>query len=263
MPDEDYRKRINAIVDAADGKDPFKDLLVWANEPDDPKRKAERFNALADWAGAHKRQVEESDQKKRWAKRQRIWRKRAKELAQKQADWEDPGFEDGGWHPEAIRTGVVSPVGSFVTSHKRLVWHSTEGSSLPSYAGTNPHFTIDAARGVLYQHQSVAGAARALVNASGGVETNRQGAIQVEIVGFAAQSQDWSDDFYAELADLARWIEAHCSVKRECSVSFPGGGQTAHLSSDAWLNYEGHCGHCSVPENEHWDPGKLDIDKVI
>ena len=46
-----------------------------------------------------------------------------------------------------------------------------------------PHFTIDLRDGEIHQHISLAEAARALKNTSGGVETNRAGTIQIEIIG--------------------------------------------------------------------------------
>ena len=169
---------------------------------------------------------------------------------------------DGGWHPDAIRTGVVAPVGPFLSGiPKRLVWHTTEGSSLPTYAGSNPHFTLNARNGTLYQHQSVSGASRTLRNDTGGVETNRQGAIQVEVIGFASQSPNWSDGEYAELAELARWIEARCGVARRCDVAFVAG--RAEMSASKWQGYSGHCGHQHIPENDHWDPGAMKIAKVL
>src|SRR5215211_7280790 len=48
---------------------------------------------------------------------------------------------------------------------------------------SDPHFTVDAT--IKYQHLDTGMAARALRNRSGGVQTNRESAIQIEVVGFA------------------------------------------------------------------------------
>lgn len=262
MADENYRAHISALWQRE--ARPLKALWQWALEPTEPSRKAARFNALADWAGAHKRNADHDTEAWRdWKRRQKVYRRKADKLGRRAGGWDDPGVEDGGWHPDARRVGVVSPAGSFSGGPPRLVWHTTEGYGLPSYSGSNPHFTIDPETGVLYQHQSVEGTARALVNASGGVETNSRSSIQVEIIGFAGQSQTWDEEAYGHLAELARWIEKHCGVARECGVSFAGAGATPHMSNDKWLGYAGHCGHQHVPENAHWDPGAFRIDLVL
>jgi len=231
---------------------PLDALWEWAK-----RQGHDRWHALAEWAGSHKRREDhDTEEWRAWRKRQRIYRKMAKD------DPDVPGIEDGGWHPDARRVGVIGGIGSLVGPH-RIVWHTTEGSGLPSYSGSNPHFTLDIQSGNLYQHQDVRQGARGLVNAPGGVETNREGAIQIELIGFAAHSQNWSEQAYEHIADLARWIEAHCDVRRDCDVKFVGGGQTNHMSPSAWARYNGHCGHQHVPENSHWDPGLLNINKVL
>ncbi|MBQ1166121.1 hypothetical protein KBZ21_49875, partial [Streptomyces sp. A73] len=69
------------------------------------------------------------------------------------------------------------------------VWHSTEGTSLPSYGGggSAPNLTAKPdfknKRMVWYQHFDFDPSARALVNRAGGVETNTLNVCQVEVVG--------------------------------------------------------------------------------
>lgn len=257
----DLRDEIKVIWDSA--VHPLADLWDWAKEPKKPEERAKRWDALAEWAGSHKRQQEhDSDEWKAWRKRQRVYRNRAERNRDDASEPEVPGIEDGGWHPDARRVGVVTGIGP-LQGGRKIVWHTTEGYGLPAYSGSNPHFTLDPKTGTLYQHQDVRQGARALQNLSGGVETNRQGAIQVELIGFASQSQSWTEEAYQHIADLARWIEHYCGVQRECSVSFPGNGQTAHMDATKWNSYNGHCGHCNVPENAHWDPGRLNIAAVL
>lgn len=171
-----------------------------------------------------------------------------------------PGIQNG-WHVKAIKNQVQGGIGAYLNVPAKLVWHTTEGTSLPGYAGSHPHFTLDFKRKQLYQHIPVTSGAMALVH--GVVETNRAHAIQVELVGFASESPNWSDADYAQIAALARWIEKHCGVPRKCTVRFVPVGQTNHLGSSQWLSYSGHLGHQHVPGNDHTDPGSFQIQKVI
>lgn len=166
-------------------------------------------------------------------------------------------------HPDA-RSVPYSDAGALNTSvPARIVWHTTEGSSLPSYSGSAPHFTLNPKTGQLWQHIPIDRCAKALVNSAGGVETNRAHAIQVELIGFAKDTDNWTASTYREIADLARWIERNASVARRCGVRFVGNGQTNHMTNAQWLAYKGHCGHQHVPENFHWDPGLFRIDLVL
>ena len=183
-----------------------------------------------------------------------------------------PGI-NGGWHPNAIRNQVQSGIGAYLNVPAKGVLHTTEGSSLPGYSGSHPHFTLDFKRKLLYQHIPVTSGAMALVNLSGGVETNRARAIQIELVGFSDANRarelgrsawavvNWTDDDYAQIAELARWVERWCGVPRQCSVTFTNSHHS--LSGAAWLSYAGWLGHQHVPENIHWDPNGLLIQKVI
>ena len=173
-----------------------------------------------------------------------------------------PG-NNGGWHPNAIRNQVQTGIGSYINVAPKIVWHTTEGSNLPSYSGSHPHFTIEPESGKLYQHIPITSGAMALLNASGGVETNRANCIQVEIIGTAASTQNLSDKAYRNLASLARWIEKYHRVPRKATVRFQDASSYRRLSGSDWYSYAGHCGHQHVPENDHWDPGKLNIAKVL
>lgn len=174
-----------------------------------------------------------------------------------------PG-ESGGWHAGAIRNQEQPGIGAPLNVPGKIVWHTTEGSSLPPYSGSHPHFTIDLEERRLYQHVSIRSMAYALRNLAGGAETNRANAIQVEIIGFAGRSHLWPDSHYEQLAALARWIEKYAGVRRACSVRFGGAGNLpARLGAAAWNAYAGHIGHQHVPEQDHWDPGALQIGKII
>jgi N-acetyl-anhydromuramyl-L-alanine amidase AmpD len=163
------------------------------------------------------------------------------------------------WHPNAVRRAHID-AGGFQGGGRKIVWHTTEGTSLPNYGGSAPHFTLDPADGRLWQHIPLSRAGRALK--AGG--PNFWHTVQIELIGFARDTHTWSDERYGRVARLARWIEANFAVPRRAEVTFEGNGATPHLRSlDAFKAYAGHIGHQHVPGNDHWDPGKLKIGLVL
>lgn len=175
-------------------------------------------------------------------------------------------------HP-ATRAG-----GSFVTSAYRSVWHSTEGSSLAGAEGAYrnhggwPHFTVDPKTKERVQHYPLNVSSRALQNDAGGVETNRHGAIQVEIVGFAASMRDLP-------ADQAAWLgtEVMRPIHRALGIPYTAprcydqrdgftlASETApqRMTYATWLGFRGACLHQHVPENDHWDAGALPLPAMM
>src|SRR4051794_33904130 len=139
----------------------------------------------------------------------------------------ESAFPMSTWHPEAVKTQPMD-AGSFQQpAPPRLVWHTTEGSSLPRYQGSAPHFTLDPLTGQLWQHAAIDRAALALLHNRGTVHTNHAHAIQVELIGFTDANfadrvkayprrvvANWGDAEYTRIAKLARWIEANAHVAR-------------------------------------------------
>lgn len=167
------------------------------------------------------------------------------------------------WHPEATRIPYPD-AGPFVKAAPKLVWHTTETKGLPTYAGSAPHFTFNPQTGKLWQHIALNRSAKSLEHPSGTVETNHAHCIQVEMIGYAKETQDWSKADYARIAKLARWIETNASIPSACRVKFTGQATApTRLSSAGWLAYAGHLGHQHVPSNHHWDPGAFRIDLVL
>ena len=176
------------------------------------------------------------------------------------------------------------------------ILHSTEGPSWPGYSGGavapnitgKPHF----GKKVMYwrQHFPVDKSSRALVNKSGGVETNTLNAFQVELVGtcvpafrktwkigsktyranvdyiYWPEAPDWA---LKGIADLMVWLEKEHGIPMKSSVkwiAYPGSyanGKGQRLSNRQWLNYYGWCGHQHVPENVHGDPGNFPIARTF
>ncbi|MEU0590009.1 hypothetical protein [Streptomyces ardesiacus] len=168
-----------------------------------------------------------------------------------------------------------------------VVWHTTEGTSLPSYDGGSsaPNFTAKpdfaAKRLVWYQHFDFDVSSRALVNRSGGVETNTLNVVQVEIVGtcdpathkkwggtphlYTPDLPDWA---IRDLAEFAKWAHEQHGIPLTSGVTFKAypssyGNSSVRMSNTAWSNYRGHCGHQHVPENDHGDPGLLPMAAIL
>lgn len=173
-------------------------------------------------------------------------------------------------YPKARWDGLPGP-GPFAVGPARGVLHTTEcatyGGARTAYLASrvSPHFTIGTEG--CWQHVDVDRAASALVNIIGGVETNRLSAIQIEVVGFADQP-NWPDRLVAAVRDLMIWIEAETGVVPWAPPLWGGldayGLRTPYrMTDETWLKFNGWCGHQHVPENAHWDPGRIPIDRLL
>ena len=84
---------------------------------------------------------------------------------------------------------ISGPVGSYIGGPFKIVHHTTEGSSAQGAFDafkahrSDPHFTVDSS--AIYQHIDTDMAARSLKNLQGGVQTNKDSAIQIEVVGLS------------------------------------------------------------------------------
>lgn len=170
------------------------------------------------------------------------------------------------------------------------VVHTTEGTTLPSYGGGAsapnvtgvPNFTNQTIK--WYQHYDVDRSSRALLNKSGGVETNQLNAFQIELVGtcdprtrdswkaagrsfiYWPDAPDWA---LKEVAKLVRWLSDNHKIQIKSTVTwraYPssyGSFASQRLTGAQWEAYYGWLGHQHVPENDHGDPGDLDFDRII
>lgn len=158
----------------------------------------------------------------------------------------------------------------------KLLLHTTEGTSIKgacaSYAAkqTWPHLTVDCLHGHPYTrcgHLDLGVAARSLQNLSGGVETNRAGVIQIEVVGFASQPADidWGWLGANVVGPICRQTGIPIS-STVAWVAYPasyGLNAPQRLSGAAWSAYRGLLGHQHCPENNHGDPGRIDIQALL
>ncbi|MGW1258447.1 peptidoglycan recognition protein family protein [Streptomyces sp. NPDC002513] len=157
-----------------------------------------------------------------------------------------------------------------------IVLHTTEGGSWPDYSGGSvaPNFTVKG--GQVRQHFAANESSRALVNKSGGVQTNTLNVIQIELVGTCERGGPglyWpnaSDADLKPLADLVRWLTQQYPIPLMSTskpwLAYPssyGSKNGQRMNFAEWTNFRGICGHQHVPENDHGDPGNFPIDRLI
>ena len=156
-----------------------------------------------------------------------------------------------------------------------LVHHTTEGDSAKGAAswmrsqGTMSHRVFNPSNGERIDLLPATASARSLRNLSGGVETNRRGGVyQLEIVGRAVAVPGYGDHWYKALAGEVDSICSQVGIPKvfPCAfVPYPesyGIKAKQRLSGPQWLRVEGIIGHQHVPENDHGDPGALDVERL-
>lgn len=169
------------------------------------------------------------------------------------------------WYPAAQRKPGISG-GTFTGGPYKGVLHTTEGASatgaFAAFKANNswPHFTVGQ-DGKVYQHIGVDVAARALQNLAGGVQTNRDSVIQVEVVGWASKPV-WPLVQIEAVRRLMRWVEEQTGVLPEGPVFNPQ-SSVKRFTGAQWDSFAGWCGHQHVPENNHWDPGAIKLSTLL
>jgi hypothetical protein len=194
------------------------------------------------------------------------------------SDWlegatRDPARVDGGLFTRRLSVGVV---------------HSTESSGWPSYgagdSSVHPHLTVSVLDREVRQHIPFDRAARALRNASGGVQTNRAGCVQLEVIGTCDYSlardrgilylPDLDDEQLLWLGQVLLQVCDATDVLPMTTVEWRdynsgqkpssyGSKNGVRLTPAQWLEAHGWVGHMHVPENLHGDPGSLRIDRAL
>lgn len=183
-------------------------------------------------------------------------------------------------YPGAKWLGNGRHYGSFTGGPWKVVLHTTETSGLPGYAGGDsaPHFTYDPKTREWVQHVDLSSSAGAMRDEAGGIRTNRDQAIQVEIICYSdkriadgSSSRLWvgelSDEAYEDLANFVKWAAEEYGVEIACRMPRPpakyGVTSSSRMSASEWDSFGGICGHFEVPENTHWDPGALSFERII
>jgi hypothetical protein len=170
--------------------------------------------------------------------------------------------------------------------------HTTETPNWPDYDGGKKAPTFTARPNFTYkridwrQHFPANMSVRALQNKPGGVETNRDKVIQVEIVGtcdgkpggahrrwlskgvphlYTPEAPDW---FLDQMADFFVWcLQEHGIFLRAPGLWLPYdasyGNSSVRMSGSEFNAFRGWLGHMHVAENDHGDPGALDVSSII
>lgn len=184
------------------------------------------------------------------------------------------------WLPGVARVPGNSAGGMNGDGSRKLTLHSTEGKSIDGAVGAYtahnswPTLTIDCPRRHVVEHLDLMVAARSLRNTAGGADqTNKDGTvhIQIELVGTAVQPTTLGspEDLTWLGREVLRPIHELTGIPLVTSVpwrSYPGSfGLHApqRLSPAAWDAYNGILGHQHVPDNDHGDPGSIDIAWII
>jgi hypothetical protein len=152
----------------------------------------------------------------------------------------------------------------------RIILHMTQGWGyyLPhrrdgSYLGvwTPPQATV-AINGV-FQHIPFTKASYAAVNAPGGVQTNLWHALQIEIHYKSEWAADLPEEIKEHLYPLLSALKDEFNVQGPIMPFYGAESYGLHtpwrMSFNEWHGFNGICGHQHVPENEHWDPGRLNL----
>lgn len=167
------------------------------------------------------------------------------------------------WMPNVRRLARSSAGAWAVSCPPKGILHTTEGSgdatSTLDANGSHPHFQVER-DGRITQYIPVDQAAKALVH-TGPQETNKAHAVQIEVCGFAAQT-NWPDDQKAAVRRVMRFIERNAGVERASHVPFVV-GSSERLSGAAWISTGGWLGHQHVPQNDHYDPGAITIGDLL
>lgn len=173
------------------------------------------------------------------------------------------------WMPGATRYHRRDDGGAMAGGPPRVVWHTTEGGeSARQFRNMQypSHLVWQPTTGEIVQLIPANRAGRALENRGGGVETNRMGrcCIQIEVVGRAARP--FTGTSMRGLDKILAWLDSW-DIPRTFPAGAPGGsnmyGPNPQRNSATWRTRAGHFGHSQVPENAHWDPGQIDIGKLL
>jgi N-acetylmuramoyl-L-alanine amidase-like protein len=186
----------------------------------------------------------------------------------------------GPWLPRGahwdlnLRRAPQRTLGEFHgTPHWKFILHTTESqrdsaTSITEFLGrigATAHLVFgydpDTRFPVVYQCAPLNHAVLTLRHPAGTPETNRAHCIQMEICGRAGESHTWSDNYYRGLANVIAIVRRRVSIPLEARARFVVPAN--RLSGEGFVRARGFLGHGHVPNNDHWDPGALDIGKLL
>jgi hypothetical protein len=178
------------------------------------------------------------------------------------------------WLPGLVPVDLGMSGGDYdEINHRKLLWHTTEGSSVAgargAFADYPPHLCYDPWADYGEQYLPLNRHSYSLKSS----ESDDEACIQVEIVGYADESHAWPDEILRRLA--ARVVKPIVDL-----VHIPANYQTFYtsgqgivladpdspirLSDSSFRDYAGHLGHQHAPSpDSHWDPGGLPIYTIL
>jgi Peptidase family M23/N-acetylmuramoyl-L-alanine amidase len=175
------------------------------------------------------------------------------------AKWDPIAKSGGGW---------FLGLRPFKGTAKKITLHTTETVAKPNWTQQQsgiPHFTFNTLTGDLWQHLPLDIAAYTLTGGAHSPNSDSGVNIQIEMVGFAGKTPDWSDAQYGRIRDLLTWISGAVGVPYEFPYAFGASGEAQVLDWSEWEPLDGIVGHEHAPYNvgKHWDPGDLDTSRLV
>lgn len=155
----------------------------------------------------------------------------------------------------------------------KVCWHTTEGTSIAgaeaAFRSYPPHLCYDPRSRERRQYVRLDRHSYALR----GGESDDEYVVQIELVGRAAETHGWPDEWYRNIGeDLVRPLRKTVGVpdqhlrfyRADEGIVLARPTSPIRLSSSAFRAFSGHLGHQHAPApDEHWDPGGFRIDKAL
>ncbi len=178
------------------------------------------------------------------------------------------------WLPQWERAVLGGPAGDPYRHEEniKLLWHTWEGTNWGAAEGAfRPYPPHCAARigDKVRQYVPLDEHAYALL----GSRNENEFVIQVEVAGFAHESVNLTSDELDWLADnvlepilyFHDIPDVHPPFYDDTDgIALASSRSPIRFNFDDWANYSGHVGHQHAPyPDEHWDPGKLNVDHII
>lgn len=158
------------------------------------------------------------------------------------------------------------------SAHPKVGLHTTEGGSLAgaeaAFAPYPPHLGYDPSSRTKMQYIRLD---RHSLSFKGG-QSDDEFIVQIEMVGFAAETHEWSDEHYHNFASDVVVPFTNLGVpmthlrfyRQDEGIVLASPNSPVRLSDAEFRSYSGWLGHQHVPAPDaHWDPGGFLIDKAF
>jgi hypothetical protein len=181
-----------------------------------------------------------------------------------------PGFERT---PSAHSNGgtyLANIPWRFVGHTTEVVPSSLNGAHAMARRHANPpHLWVWPERNWRAQTVRLDRSAFALAHPAGTPHTNKMRAIQVEVIGHAADMHAKDNAFWDWLGRnvLRPVIDAGYPINLDAiaSTTGPNGygvNGAVRMTRSRWTTFDGVCVHANVPDNRHWDMGKANLRRM-